>query len=171
MWQKPKTDWTADDYLNLETDFNRIEGNLHAVVEWLQLKGVTLDNINEKLNWSKADFLAINDMDRIIINIDELIMAIPAPWIPNIEHYNFCYRPLSADGMNEIEAAVQLLGWVMEGITPLLEHGGCAVCDKDKTSIFCSDGGSPAENYQSIYTGTQINEFVRQMKEWNNGTI
>lgn len=32
MWMTPKTDWTADDCLDLATDFSRIEGNIHELL-------------------------------------------------------------------------------------------------------------------------------------------
>ena len=30
MWQQPKTDWTAEDFFNIE-DYNRIKGNLNEI--------------------------------------------------------------------------------------------------------------------------------------------
>ena len=30
MWQKPKTDWQASDFFNIE-DYNRIKGNLNEI--------------------------------------------------------------------------------------------------------------------------------------------
>lgn len=170
MWIQPKTDWKPNDYLNLETDFNRIEGNIHEIAEWLRAKGVTVD-IDENLSWNKSSFLTVEEIDRVINNAFWLILNIPTPWIEIMQQYGFWHRPLNADGMNELETVVLKLGWVMDGIAPLMENDGKTVCDRNRTDIFCKDGGTPAGNYQSIYTGAQINEFVRQMKEWNNGTI
>ena len=170
MWIQPKTDWKPDDYLNLEIDFNRIEGNIHEAAEWLRAKDKAVD-ITENLSWSKSSFLTVEDMDRVIGNIDMLIVEIPAPWISSTEQYQIWQRPLNADGMNELETAILKLGRVMEGIAPLIESDSLAVCDKSGKAIYCSDGGTPAEKYQSVYTGAQINDFVRQIKEWNNGTI
>lgn len=170
MWIQPKTDWKPNDYLNLETDFNRIEGNIHEIAEWLRAKGVTVD-IDENLSWNKSSFLTVEEIDRVIGNTDTLISEIPALWIQGVDQYQTNKRLLNFAGMNELETVVLKLGWVMDGIALLIESNSLAVCDKSGNAIYCSDGGTPAENYQSIYTGAQINEFVRQMKEWNNGTI
>ena len=45
MWMTPKTDWTADDCLDLATDFSRIEGNIHELLLTVQYYGypLTLD--------------------------------------------------------------------------------------------------------------------------------
>lgn len=36
MWMTPKTDWTAQDFLDLEVDFSRIEGNIHELLLTVQ---------------------------------------------------------------------------------------------------------------------------------------
>ena len=48
MWITPKTDWTAQDFLDLEVDFSRIEGNIHELLLTVQDYGcpLTLDEKN-----------------------------------------------------------------------------------------------------------------------------
>lgn len=48
MWMTPKTDWIADDCLDLATDFSRIEGNIHELLLTVQDYGypLTLDRKN-----------------------------------------------------------------------------------------------------------------------------
>ena len=92
MWIQPKTDWKPNDYLNLETDFNRIEGNIHEIAEWLRAKGVTVD-IDENLSWNKSSFLTVEEIDRVIGNTDTLISEIPALWIQGVDQYQTNKRP------------------------------------------------------------------------------
>lgn len=43
MWITPKTDWTADDCLDLATDFSRIEGNIHEILLIVRAARVYID--------------------------------------------------------------------------------------------------------------------------------
>lgn len=55
MWITPKTDWTADDCLDLATDFSRIEGNIHELLLTVQDYGYPL-TLDEKNRLDKTGF-------------------------------------------------------------------------------------------------------------------
>ena len=65
MWITPKTDWTAQDFLDLEVDFSRIEGNIHELLLTVQDYGYPL-TLDEKTAWTKQDFLTAADYNRIV---------------------------------------------------------------------------------------------------------
>lgn len=79
MWMTPKTDWTAQDFLDLEVDFSRIEGNIHELLLTVQDYGYPL-TLDEKTAWTKQDFLTAADYNRIVGNIASLegILIVPA---------------------------------------------------------------------------------------------
>lgn len=82
MWMTPKTDWTAQDFLDLEVDFSRIEGNIHELLLTVQAYGYPL-TLDEKTAWTKQDFLTAADYNRIVGNIASLegILIVP-PGLP-----------------------------------------------------------------------------------------
>ena len=171
MWQQPKTDWKPEDFLNLEVDLNRIEGNIHEVSEWAKGKGGSIRLDGEKLDWSKADFFTKEELNRIISNIDALIADIPLPWIPMEEQYRIGNNTLDYRKMNALEGTVRNLGEVLEETAPLFTKEESAAFDRMEKRVLCKNTFPPAESYHSSYTGEQIDAFINQIKEWKFETL
>ena len=121
MWMTPKTDWTAQDFLDLEVDFSRIEGNIHELLLTVQDYGYPL-TLDEKTAWTKQDFLTAADYNRIVGNIASLegILIVP-PGLPALST-KADKAALGYTDMNTLEIHIAMLksGTAQSGARPLL---------------------------------------------------
>ena len=125
MWMTPKTDWTADDCLDLATDFSRIEGNIHELLLTVQDYGYPL-TLDEKTAWTKQDFLTAADYNRIVGNIASLegILIVP-PGLPALST-KADKAALGYTDMNTLEIHIAMLKNVADGTTQSYIKSGTA---------------------------------------------
>ena len=125
MWMTPKTDWTADDCLDLATDFSRIEGNIHELLLTGQDYGYPL-TLDEKTAWTKQDFLTAADYNRIVGNIASLegILIVP-PGLPALST-KADKAVLGYTDMNTLEIHIAMLKNVADGTTQSYIKSGTA---------------------------------------------
>ena len=125
MWMTPKTDWTADDCLDLATDFSRIEGNIHELLLTVQDYGYPL-TLDEKTAWTKQDFLTAADYNRIVGNIASLegILTVP-PGLPALSEKEE-KSVLDHTDMNSLEIHIAALKAVADGTALLFIQCGVA---------------------------------------------
>jgi len=125
MWITPKTDWTADDCLDLATDFSRIEGNIHEILLIVREAGSTL-TLPEKLTWTMQDFLTAAQYNRIVSNVGLLedIVIVPAglPTLPTKADK----AVLDYTDMIALETHIAMLKNVADGMTQLYIKSGTA---------------------------------------------
>ena len=116
MWMTPKTDWTAQDFLDLEVDFSRIEGNIHELLLTVQDYGYPM-TLDEKTAWTKQDFLTAADYNRIVGNIASLegILIVP-PGLPALST-KADKAVLGYTDMNTLEIHIAMLKNVADGTT------------------------------------------------------
>ena len=72
MWQQPKTDWTAEDFFNIE-DYNRIKGNLseirtQALLLWPDFE---FEEMGEDKTYQDYGFYA-DEINRFEANVDHI---------------------------------------------------------------------------------------------------
>lgn len=72
MWQQPKTDWTAEDFFNIE-DYNRIKGNLNeirtqALLLWPDFE---FEEMGEDKTYQDYGFYA-DEINRFEANVDHI---------------------------------------------------------------------------------------------------
>ena len=72
MWQQPKTDWTAEDFFNIE-DYNRIKGNLNeirtqALLLWPDFP---FEEMGEDKTYQDYGFYA-DEINRFEANVDHI---------------------------------------------------------------------------------------------------
>lgn len=125
MWITPKTDWTAQDFLDLEVDFSRIEGNIHELLLTVQDYGYPL-TLDEKTAWTKQDFLTAADYNRIVGNIASLegILIVP-PGLPALST-KADKAALDYTDMNTLESHIAALKAVADGTALLFIPCGVA---------------------------------------------
>lgn len=125
MWMTPKTDWTAQDFLDLEVDFSRIEGNIHELLLTVQDYGYPL-TLEEKTAWTKQDFLTAADYNRIVGNIASLegILIVP-PGLPALST-KADKAVLGYTDMNTLEIHIAMLKNVADGTTQSYIKSGTA---------------------------------------------
>ena len=125
MWMTPKTDWIADDCLDLATDFSRIEGNIHELLLTVQDYGYPL-TLDEKIAWTKQDFLTAADYNRIVGNIASLegILIVP-PGLPALST-KADKAALGYTDMNTLEIHIAMLKNVADGTTQSYIKSGTA---------------------------------------------
>ena len=125
MWMTPKTDWTAQDCLDLEVDFSRIEGNIHELLLTVQAYGCPL-TLDEKTAWTKQDFLTAADYNRIVGNIASLegILIVP-PGLPALST-KADKAVLGYTDMNTLEIHIAMLKNVADGTTQSYIKSGTA---------------------------------------------
>lgn len=125
MWMTPKTDWTAQDFLDLEVDFSRIEGNIHELLLTVQAYGYPL-TLDEKTAWTKQDFLTAADYNRIVGNIASLegILIVP-PGLPALST-KADKAVLGYTDMNTLEIHIAMLKNVADGTTQSYIKSGTA---------------------------------------------
>ena len=125
MWMTPKTDWTAQDFLDLEVDFSRIEGNIHELLLTVQAYGYPL-TLEEKTAWTKQDFLTAADYNRIVGNIASLegILIVP-PGLPALST-KADKAALGYTDMNTLEIHIAMLKNVADGTTQSYIKSGTA---------------------------------------------
>ena len=125
MWITPKTDWTAQDFLDLEVDFSRIEGNIHELLLTVQAYGYPL-TLDEKTAWTKQDFLTAADYNRIVGNIASLegILIVP-PGLPALST-KADKAVLGYTDMNTLEIHIAMLKNVADGTTQSYIKSGTA---------------------------------------------
>ncbi len=125
MWITPKTDWTADDCLDLATDFSRIEGNIHELLLTVQDYGYPL-TLDEKTAWTKQDFLTAADYNRIVGNIASLegILIVP-PGLPALST-KADKAVLGYTDMIALETHIAMLKNVADGTTQSYIKSGTA---------------------------------------------
>lgn len=125
MWMTPKTDWIADDCLDLATDFSRIEGNIHELLLTVQDYGYPL-TLDEKTAWTKQDFLTAADYNRIVGNIASLegILIVP-PGLPALST-KADKAVLGYTDMNTLEIHIAMLKNVADGTTQSYIKSGTA---------------------------------------------
>lgn len=125
MWITPKTDWTAQDFLDLEVDFSRIEGNIHELLLTVQDYGYPL-TLDEKTAWTKQDFLTAADYNRIVGNIASLegILIVP-PGLPALST-KADKAVLGYTDMNTLEIHIAMLKNVADGTTQSYIKSGTA---------------------------------------------
>lgn len=125
MWMTPKTDWTAQDFLDLEVDFSRIEGNIHELLLTVQAYGYPL-TLDEKTAWTKQDFLTAADYNRIVGNIASLegILIVP-PGLPALST-KADKAVLGYTDMNTLEIHIAMLKSVADGTTQSYIKSGTA---------------------------------------------
>ena len=125
MWMTPKTDWTAQDFLDLEVDFSRIEGNIHELLLTVQDYGYPL-TLDEKTAWTKQDFLTAADYNRIVGNIASLegILIVP-PGLPALST-KADKAALGYTDMNTLEIHIAMLKNVADGTTQSYIKSGTA---------------------------------------------
>ena len=125
MWITPKTDWTAQDFLDLEVDFSRIEGNIHELLLTVQDYGYPL-TLEEKTAWTKQDFLTAADYNRIVGNIASLegILIVP-PGLPALST-KADKAVLGYTDMNTLEIHIAMLKNVADGTTQSYIKSGTA---------------------------------------------
>lgn len=125
MWIIPKTDWTADDCLDLATDFTRIEGNIHEILLIVRAAGSTL-TLPEQLTWTMQDFLTASHYNRIVSNVGLLedIVIVPAglPALPTKADK----AVLDYTDMIALETHIAMLKDVADGTTRLYIKSGTA---------------------------------------------
>ena len=163
-----KTDWTPDDYYNIHDDLTRTEGNIHEIAAVLSAAGRPA-TLNEKLNWTMQDFPTDEEMNRIVGNINALRTATNAPELPEPQPF-YSEEYVTADRINDLESCIQRAYWTSVHTPPVQESGRKLLADSTAAVILCVDTGFQAA-YPSAYTGQQIDAFVAQMKEWNNGQL
>lgn len=68
MWQEPKTDWTSEDYFNMD-DYNRIRGNIEVIRELVKELYVSfpLDEISEEKTYN--DYIYADEINAIEQNL------------------------------------------------------------------------------------------------------
>ena len=159
MWQNPKTDWKSTDTYDIHIALTRVEGNLHEIVALL---GVALSS--EHLEWAMTDFPTAAEMHRIQSNLAAAYDAHPliSAARPSLG------EQFDADTANEWELAELWLWRVANERSVLLEAEKATVLTMSG-EVITSQGTN--ETYQSNYTGSQIDQFVAQIKEWNNGRL
>lgn len=125
MWMTPKTDWTAQDFLDLEVDFSRIEGNIHELLLTVQAYGYPL-TLDEKTAWTKQDFLTAADYNRIVGNIASLegILIVP-PGLPALST-KADKAVLGYTDMIALETHIAMLKNVADGTTQSYIKSGTA---------------------------------------------
>lgn len=125
MWITPKTDWTADDCLDLATDFTRIEGNIHEILLIVRAAGYTL-TLPEKLTWTMQDFLTASHYNRIVSNVGLLedIVIVPAG-LPALST-KADKAVLDYTDMIALETHIAALKDVVDGTTRLYIKSGTA---------------------------------------------
>ena len=125
MWITPKTDWTAQDCLDLEVDFSRIEGNIHELLLTVQAYGYPL-TLDEKTAWTKQDFLTAADYNRIVGNIASLegILIVP-PGLPALST-KADKAVLGYTDMIALETHIAMLKNVADGTTQSYIKSGTA---------------------------------------------
>ena len=125
MWIPPKTDWTAQDCLDLEVDFSRIEGNIHELLLTVQDYGYPL-TLDEKTAWTKQDFLTAADYNRIVGNIASLegILIVP-PGLPALST-KADKAVLGYTDMIALETHIAMLKNVADGTTQSYIKSGTA---------------------------------------------
>ena len=116
-----KTDWTPDDYFNIDAELTRIEGNIHAVLLTIQAAGYAPE-LDEKLAWTQYDFPTAAQLNRMVENIEALeqVIAMPdgLPALPFFDQY------MGADDVNAIERHIQALGQVATGMVQSFVRSG-----------------------------------------------
>ncbi len=125
MWMTPKTDWTAQDFLDLEVDFSRIEGNIHELLLTVQAYGYPL-TLDEKTAWTKQDFLTAAGYNRIVGNIASLegILIVP-PGLPALST-KADKAVLGYTDMIALETHIAMLKNVADGTTQSYIKSGTA---------------------------------------------
>lgn len=125
MWIQPKTDWSAQDYLDLEVDFSRIEGDIHEILLTVQAYGYSL-TLDEKPTWTKQDFLTSAEYNRIVGNIASLegILTVP-PGLPALSEKE-TKAVLDYTDMNKLESHIAALKAVADGTAVLFVPCGVA---------------------------------------------
>lgn len=124
MWITPKTDWTADDCMDLATDFSRIEGNIHELLLTVQDYGYPL-TLDEKTAWTKQDFLTAADYNRIVGNIASL-EGIDRPARAAALSTKADKAVLGYTDMNTLEIHIAMLKNVADGTTQSYIKSGTA---------------------------------------------
>lgn len=125
MWITPKTDWAADDYLDIATDFSRIEGNIHEILLIVRAAGSTLA-MPEKLTWTMQDFLTASHYNRIVSNVGLLedVLIVPAG-LPALSA-KADKAALDYTDMIALETHIAALKNVADGMTQLYIKSGTA---------------------------------------------
>ena len=72
MWQQPKTDWTAEDFFNIE-DYNRIKGNLNEIRQQALLlwPDFEFEEMGEDKTYQDYGFYA-DEINRFEANVDHI---------------------------------------------------------------------------------------------------
>lgn len=183
MWITPKTDWEAQDYLDLETDFSRIEGNIHEILLIIRRYGYSLE-LDEQITWNRQDMLTSTDYNRIVGNIGRLedIVVVP-PDLPMLSE-KAPMSVLNYTDMNILETHIASLKAVLDGMVmffipcgitqcgnrPVLpvasalgygrlyDNTGAAILDRTASKIMMENH----QDYTSDYTGAQMDELAEQ---------
>ena len=71
MWQEPKTDWTSEDFFNVE-DYNRIRGNIEVIRVLVKELYVSfhLDDISEEKTY--RDYIYADEINAIEQNLEAI---------------------------------------------------------------------------------------------------
>ena len=95
--------------------------------------------------------------------------AANAPELPGPQPF-YSEEYVTADRINDLESCIQRAYWTSVHTPPVQESGGKLLADSAAAVILCVDTGLKAA-YPSAYTGQQIEAFIAQIKEWNNGQL
>lgn len=127
MWVEPKTDWTGSDTYNLDSNLTRVEGNIHEVSTALQAMGYSF-TLDEKLTWTRLDFLSAAQLGRIIGNLKAMEEQVPVPeGLPELAEppdQGF----FTADTANALEQHTLALKQIADGMNRLLVPCGAIQC-------------------------------------------
>lgn len=168
MWQEPKINWMEYETYDLEVDAARVENNIHELAGMISSPPA----LDEKLTWTKLDFFSASEVNRIVANINALITAIPST-VP-LRPTEYGDRAIvTVDMVNMLETYVLWLYWSLQNRSMLMDNDSLAVTDNTGAVLLCDwDGTTHKQSvYKSSYTGQQIDAFVRQIREWNNGYL
>lgn len=164
---RAKTDWTPDSVYNISDELSRTEQNIHEIYVALEADGNP--PLNEKLGWTIRDVLSADQLNRIISNLSACSAAMGINGIPQPPP---CWDKdiIDAARINELEVCVQRTYWSASHTPPVMDIDGRLLLVPDQVVVLCVDDGYKAE-HTSAYTGEQIDKFVAQIREWNNGEL
>lgn len=148
-----KTDWTAADYFNVE-DYNRIVSNLNQAYALMHPLASAVTPIPAA---SVGQYLTIAQRNAIRDRFNGLMVYAGTGvhlLTPGRCWYNW-------QALNTIET------WLQYVLARHLEdRNGAYIVD-----ILGQDISMPDKMYRSVYSGPEINAFIAQIKEWNNGEL
>ena len=109
MWQKPKTDWKASDFFNIQ-DYNRIKGNINeirsqALIFWPDFE---FEEMGADKTYQDYSFYA-DEMNRFEANVDHICKG-TFPFLAGMRQTFYDNTPfIDWQELNRIEEACRLM--------------------------------------------------------------